>query len=44
MIQVHENNLMIVVMNRHISFGMVHDIIDSIDGSGFYLLSAEIDF
>lgn len=43
-IEVHENNFFGVVLNAEFAFYIVHDIIDSVEFSGFDLFIAKVDF
>lgn len=43
MIQVHEDDVLGIVLNAQLTFGIVHDIIDSIEGPGLDLFSAEVN-
>ena len=44
MVQIHKNDLFGIVLDAQLSFGIVHDVINSIQLSSFDLLCPEIDF
>lgn len=44
MVQIHKNDLFGIVLDAQLFFDIVHDVINSIQLSGFDLLCPEIDF
>ena len=44
MVKTHAYNLFCVILNAEFAFNIVHDIIDSIELSGFDLFAAKVKF